>query len=317
VTRLSVLQRRPPATLALQVRVWDHPGMSIPSRIRPSRWILALAALSGPAFGAAPPAGQGADAPRELLQPPTYSIASPITDRFALKGIYFQPTVATLLRYDRSTGATGTEFSVEDTLGLDDALNQGTIEMWLRMAERHRIRVDYFKMTRKGDVILDELLLFGDSTFLPGERVVSDMDMRSLGLTYTYSVFRRETFEIGVGLGLHLLQIEGAAEVPARFVGEEFDVAGPMATLALDATYRIKERFSVNARVHYFQGNIDEVDGSYGAYHLDVQYRWKRNFAIGLGYSQTSMTVDSTDPDFSGLFDLEYKGPEAFVRVSF
>jgi hypothetical protein len=28
------------------------------------------------------------------------------------------------------------------------------------------------------------------------------------------------------------------------------------------------------------------------------------------------MKVDSTDPDFSGLFDMEYKGPEAFVRVS-
>jgi hypothetical protein len=314
VTGISVLQRRGPATLASRGGVWDHRPMR-----SSSRWSLVLAALVVPhfwvlpAFGAAPEAAP----PRELLQPPKHSIPSPITDRFALKGIYFQPKVATQLRYDSSAGVPGTEFSAEDTLGLDDALNQGTIEMWLRMGERHRMRVDYYKMTRKGDVILDQLLQFGDSTFLPGERVVSSMDLRSLGLTSTYSLFRRETFEIGLGLGLHLLQVEGAAEVPARFAGEDFDTAGPMATLALDGTWRIKERFSVNARVQYFQGNVDAVDGSYGAYHLDVQYRWRPNFAFGLGYSQTSMKVDSTDPDFSGLFDLEYKGPEAFVRVSF
>lgn len=315
VTGISVLQRRWPATLAPQVSLWDHWGMR-----NSSRCILVLATLAlvgAPAFGATPGQASESTPQRELLKPPTHSIPSPITDHFALKGIYFQPKVSTLLRYDSSTGATGTEFSVEDTLGLGDALNQGTIEMWLRMSERHRLRVDYYKMTRKGDVVLDQLVTFGDSTFLPGERVVSNMDLRELGLTYTYSLLRRETIEVGVGLGLHLLQVEGAAEVPLRFVGEDFDTAGPMATLAVDGTWRIKERFSVNARVQYFQGNIDAVDGLFGAYHLDVQYRWRPNFAIGLGYSQTRMKVDSTDPDFSGLFDMEYKGPEAFIRVSF
>jgi len=283
----------------------------------PSRFSLVLAVLAAPVFGAESGAGQEADAPRELLKPPTYSIASPITDRFALKGVYYQPTVDTLLRYDSSTGATGTEFLAEDTLGLDDELNQGLFEMWIRMADRHRLRVDFYKMSRQGDVIIDQVLQFGDSTFLPGENVVSDMELRTLGLTYTYSVFRRETFEIGLGLGMHLVQMEGAAEVPVRFEGEEFDVAGPMASLALDGTWRFLEKWSANGRVQYLQGNLDDVDGLYAQYHLDVQYRVHRNLAFGLGYSQTRMKVDSIAADFSGMFDLEYAGPEAFVRVSF
>jgi len=283
----------------------------------PSRFSLVLAVLAAPVLGAESGAGQEADAPRELLKPPTYSIASPITDRFALKGVYYQPTVDTLLRYDSSTGVTGTEFLAEDTLGLDDELNQGLIEMWIRMADRHRLRVDFYKMSRQGDVINDQVLQFGDSTFLPGENVVSDMELRTLGLTYTYSVFRRETFEIGLGLGIHLVQMEGAAEVPVRFEGEDFDVAGPMASLALDGTWRFLEKWSVNGRVQYLQGNLDDVDGLYAQYHLDVQYRVHRNLAFGLGYSQTRMKVDSIAESFSGMFDLEYAGPEAFVRVSF
>jgi hypothetical protein len=275
---------------------------------------LAAASLMGPALAGE---ASGESPTRELLQPPTHSIPSPITDRFAIKGIYFQPGVDTVLRYDSTTGVPGTEFSAEDTLGLDDSLNQGSIEMWLRMAERHRLRVNYYKMTRSANEVIDQVLRFGDSVFLPGERVVSSMDLRSLGLMYTYSLLRREKVEIGLGLGLQLLQVEGAAEVPARFVGEDFDVAGPMATVGVDGTWRFTNRFSANASVQYLQGNIDEVDGLYGSYHLDVQYRWRPNFSFGLGYSQTRMKVDSTDPDFAGLFDLKYSGPEAFVRVSF
>ena len=279
----------------------------------PSRFSLVLAVLAAPVFGAETPA----DAPRELLKPPTYSIPSPITDHFALKGVYYQPSVNTSLRYDSSAGVPGTEFLAEDTLGLDDELNQGSIEMWIRMADRHRLRVDFYEMSREGDVLMDQVVRFGDTTFLPGENVISDMKLRTLGLTYTYSVFRRETFEIGLGMGVHLVQMEGEAEVPARFAGEEFDVAGPMASVALDGTWRFFEKFSVNGRVQYLQGNLDDVDGLYSQYHLDGQYRVHRNLAFGLGYSLTRMKVDSIDPDFSGMFDLEYKGPEVFVRVSF
>lgn len=279
----------------------------------PSRFSLVLAVLAAPVPGAETPA----NAPRELLKPPTYSIASPITDRFALKGVYYQPGVDTTLRYDSTTGVPGTEFPAEDTFGLDDELNQGSIEMWIRMADRHRLRVDFYEMSRKGDIVMDQVVRFGDTTFLPGERVVSDMSLRTLGLTYTYSIFRHETFEIGFGMGVHLVQVDGKAEVPVRFAGEEFDVAGPMASLALDGTWRFLEKFSVNGRVQYLQGNLDDVDGLYAQYHLDVQYRVHRNLAFGLGYSQTRMKVDSIDPDFSGMFDLEYRGPEAFVRVSF
>ncbi len=278
----------------------------------PSRLCVVLAALAAPAFGAA----AEAEAPRELLQPPTHDIPSPITDRFALRGVYYQPSVDTQLRYDSSTGVPGTVFTAEDTLGLDNQLNQGSLEMWFRMADNHRVRVDYFQMIRQGDVVLDQPLNFGNTTFLAGDRVVSKMDLRTFNITYTYSLVRHETFEIGLGLGLQLVQVSGSAESPVRFVGEHFDVAGPMASVALDGTWRFTQRFSANARLQYLQGKFNAIDGLYGQYHLDVQYRWRPNMAFGLGYSQTHTRVDSTDPNFSGLFDMVYKGPEAFIRVS-
>ncbi|MGC4028855.1 MAG: hypothetical protein QM696_08290 [Steroidobacteraceae bacterium] len=282
-----------------------------------SRHLLILTGLSA----CAAPLGAAEGRPaRELLQPPKQAVASPITDRFALRGTYFQPSVDMPLRYDASPLLQGTPISGEDTLGFDGELNQGTVELTFRMTDRHRIRADFYQMNRSGDVMLDQTVRFGDDVYRVSDRVVSSMKLRMLNLAYSWSLLRREAVEIGVGLGVHLLQAEGRAAVPARLLHEDFSVAGPFATLGADATWRFTPRFSATAWAQYLPGNIvrvRNVEGSFLRYHADVQFRWRPNLAVGLGYTQQSLHVDSTDDSFAGRFELKTRGPEAFVRVSF
>ncbi len=273
---------------------------------------LPLWSLSG---WAAEPAAT--DAPRLLLQPPRESIASPITDRFALRGSVSHSSIDSVIRKDPLPLVQGTTLSGEDTLGMDDARVQASLELMFRLTPRHRIRADFHQIKRTGDATLDELVLFGGQIYRINDRVVSDMDMRTLGLTYTYSVLKKERFELGFGFALHLLQAEGESRVPARLVRESFDVAGPFATLATDATWRMTNRFSLNARAQYLSGNVDAIDGSFADYHADMQFRVRPNLALGLGYSQQRYRIDSLDPSFAGRFVLKVGGPEAFVRVSY
>lgn len=254
---------------------------------------------------------------RELLQPPKVTIASPINDRFALRGGYFQPSVSTDLRYDNAAGVRGTQVSGEDVLGLDDELNTGFYELTFRLRPRHRLRVDYLKFTRAGDAIVNQAIRFGDDTYQVNDRVLTRLDQRALGMTYQYSVIRSERFEFGAGGGLHLMQVEGAAQVPLRRLREEFDVAGPLPTLAVDGTYRITNRLSASARVQYLGLGAGDIDGSFGIYHADLQWRAWKNLAVGVGYTKVTTLVDSADADFSGRFDFELGGPEAFFRISF
>jgi hypothetical protein len=280
------------------------------SRLTFTTGLLLLGCSSG--LSAAEPAK-----PRELLQPPKQVIASPITDRFALRGSYQLPKVNTDLRYDSSTGTLGTDLTAEDDLGLDDQLNKGSLEMTLRLLERHRIRAEFFQLRRAGDVTMTRAVEFGDDTYTVNDRVVTENDIRFLGLTYTYSFLRAERFEFSAGGGLHLFQVDGRASVPVRRLQQDFDAAGPFPTLAVDGTYRITPRFSLNARAQYFGIGIDEVDGALGIYHADLQFRAWRNLAIGVGYTKTALRVDSTDDGFSGRLGVDVKGPEAFLRASF
>lgn len=268
-----------------------------------AHWALCLA-LSVPVALAAPPRG-----PKQ--------VPSPITDRFAVRGIYFQPTLSTDARFDSDAGTPGTPFSGEADLGLDDEANQGRMELMLRMRDRHRVRIDYLKLDRYGESTLTRPIVYRNTTYFPGDRVLSDFNVRMLGLTYAGSVLRRERFELGLGLGLHLLEAAANAEVRARNVNEEGSGVGVLPTLAVDGSWRISSRWALTGRAQYLSVSSSDVDGRFADYHLDVQYRWRPNFALGIGWSKLTLDVDITDAELPGRVALESVGPEIFFRVSF
>ena len=258
--------------------------------------------------------------PRPIPVPPSQrdrTVPSPITDRFHLRGTYFNASAATEVRVDPTSTAPGTELDAETDLGLDDQIDQGRIELMFRLRERNRIRMDFFKLDRYGEAILDEQIVFGDEIFDVNDRVVSTLDLRMLTFTYTYSFLRRERVELGGGLGIHLMETEARGEVPAEFQREEEAQGGALPSVALDFAWRISPRIALAARAQYFTADIDDFDGSFGDYHVDVQYRLRPNFAPGLGFSSISLELDVTDADNPGRFALDARGPELFFRVSY
>jgi hypothetical protein len=242
---------------------------------------------------------------------------SPLTDYFALRGIYFQPSLTTDGRFDSDAGTPGTDFSGEADLGLDDEANQGRMELAFRMRERHLLRVDYLKLDRYGENTLNRTINFRNQVYRVGDRVVTDLDLRMMGFNYSFAAFRRETFEIGVGAGLHLVQAEARSEIRARNIRETGSGTAVLPTLGLDATWAFHRRWSVGGFVRYLSVSTSEGDGSFTDLHFDVQYRWRPNVAIGLGYSSIGLDVEVSDADLPGRLDVQAAGPELFFRVSF
>jgi hypothetical protein len=257
--------------------------------------------------------------PSEALKPDTQGIASPATDEFYMRGTYFQGTVDTVLRID-STGANapdGTVVSGEDDLGLDDVVDQARMEFDIRMGERNHMRIDYFKLDRFSQSLLPRDIDMGDFTFEEGDVFRAAIDWRMLSLTYTYSLFRSERFEAGLGLGLHILEMSAEGSEPGTLNREQDSEAGIFPTIALNGSYRISRRWAVTARGQSFSIAEDGFEGALSDYHVDVQYRWRKNFAIGLGYSAIDIDLDVSDADQPFLFQMNTSGPELFFRASF
>jgi hypothetical protein len=287
------------------------------SRMRvPAAFVLAV----GSGCVLSVPVAHGAAASRDSAPPRTApEIASPITDHFALRASYLTARTTTDVRLDPASGGPGTAFSAEDDLGLDHRVDQGRVELIFRLLERHRLRMDFFRLNRDGDRTLNRLLVFGDNTYLANDRVVSRFNWQTLGFTYSYSVLRTDRAELGLGFGLHLLQADTRGEVRARNLRQQNSAAGVFPTVALDGTWRISKRFAATLRGQYFGATTNGVEGSSEDYHFDVQYRWQRNLAAGVGLTwlRTHLGSDTSNRDFAGRLDLKDSGPEFFLRVSF
>ena len=105
--------------------------------LAPAATLFVLNAVAGMALAQEATDPQPARPPRELLQPPKKGLeASPITDRFALRVSYYQSSIDTFLRLDRSTGQAGTNLQVENDLGLDDKASMARMEMIFIRAPR-------------------------------------------------------------------------------------------------------------------------------------------------------------------------------------
>ena len=273
------------------------------------------AAAAAAADSAGPP--QPNPPPRHPYPKREHVRPSPITDHFALRGTFFAAQLNTDLHLDSSATAPGTLLNAEHDLGLKGHLNQGRMELIFRLRERHRLRVDYFGSDRDGDRAIGQDILFGGHTFMSGDLVQSDLQYSMLGFTYTYSVIRTERFELGAGLGVHLLQADARGTDVTLQQNAESSGVGAFPTPALDATWAISQRFAFTARAQYLHATVHGTSGSLGDYHTDLQYRWRTNFEIGLGYEEIRAQLETEHKNTPAGFALSVKGPELFLRASF
>jgi hypothetical protein len=250
---------------------------------------------------------------------PPGGIASPITDHFDMLVAYFPATVHTRLRLD-PTGVPygGTPLSGEDDLGLARRNPDGLLELTFRMRERNRMRVDYFQLDRSGNVILGHQVVFANQTFAAGDAVNTTLDWKMMGFTYTRAFIQTDRFEVGAGIGVHLLDADVTGTDSTLAETHEAAQTGAFPTVALETMWRISSRFAFTGRGQYFGATVHQFSGSLGEYHGDFQYRWRPTFAVGLGYSYMRASfADPTSSSTPGRIALAAQGPEMFVRVSF
>jgi hypothetical protein len=285
--------------------------------------LLALQTVPAHAQREPPPAERDRWSGAPIKPDKNRKIPSPITDRFYVRGTFFNPAITTSLRIDGQSpgpgllGTPGTVLSGEKDLGLDSRIPQGRIEIMFRLRERNRLRVDYFETNRRGDHVIARQVVAGDETFQAADRVTSSVQWRQFGLTYTYSALRTDRLELGLGIGLYFVEAEARAAVEAKQLRQEVSGAGAFPTIPLDFTWRISRRFAMVARAQYLHASVNNFEGSMGEYHADFQYRWRPNFSLGAGYTIMKSFLQVDDAHFPGFFRQNVRGPEAFFKVSF
>lgn len=248
------------------------------------------------------------------------SYQSPTDDRLAISLGVMQVDAATQLRVDPDGGSLGTQLDAENDLGLDKRRYEPKFEAWIRAGERHRLFFDYFTFDRSATKVLAlPPVNYGEVVLLTGDPVQTDLSMRILGVTYGYSLWHGETFELSGLIGINDTEITSSVRVqtPTRHIYDSQSLAGPYPTPGIAATWVASERFYFDASGKYLRVAVDNLSAAVGIYEFAAHYRLRPNVAFALGYNAIKADLTSNQHNNAGHFDFDAQGPELFVRVSF
>src|SRR5271167_1875569 len=221
---------------------------------------------------------------------------SPTEERVRLSLGVIRTSNQTDLQLDSSTGVAGTPISAENQFGLDPSDYEPKFQVMVRVQERHRLRFDYFQLDRSGSTTVTQPIIFRDVVLQPGDPLTSNLSLSTFGITYEYSFFHSEKYEVAATFGVTETDISARARVTtqARHIDQTEDQAGPFPTAGLDATYVLSKRWYVDGRAEYMHLSYNNLSGSLGYGEFDVLYRLRANIAFALGYNIVRANLEST-----------------------
>jgi hypothetical protein len=244
---------------------------------------------------------------------------SPTEERVRLSLGVIRTSNTTDLQIDSSTGVAGTPINAEDQFGLDKSDYDPKFQAMVRVEERHRLRFDFFQLDRTGSTSVTEPIIFRDVVLQPGDPLNSNLSLSTFSITYEYSFFHTEKYEVAATFGITETDISARARVttPTRHVDQTEDQAGPFPTAGIDATFVLSKRWYVDGRAEYMHLSYNDLSGSLGYGEFDVLYRLRPNISFALGYNIVRANLESSQAAQGGYFDFTSKGPEFYVRVAF
>ncbi len=238
-------------------------------------------------------------------------------------GLY-APRLDTQVRLDSSSGMLGTLIDFESTLGMDDKDLLPLLLGHYRVAKKHRIIFQYFRLDRHGNSVSEGAIRFGDITF-PADLPLSsffNVDVYSLGYSYSLIHDNKKELAFSVGLQFQDIEIGIAGNLGAEVIRSETDVVAPLPTFGGSFNYAISDKWLFTSLVGVFGIEIDlgddtEFAGEILQINTGIVHKTFNNVGFALHYNYFRVDVDVDDPDWVGLLKYEYRGPVLSVFFYF
>jgi hypothetical protein len=170
----------------------------------------------------------------------------------------------------------------------------------------------------------DQLEVPGVGEIPVGASVSSEFDAQWYILEATYSLFRSETVDAGIGLGVHAVDLDttlsarvqvGDREV--EVVSGSLDTLAPLPNFVVYATWKFSPRWLLVARMGYFTLDYDKYSGDMVNAHGLLTYGVSPRWSLGFGYQFVELDLDIEKTDYVEAYDIDFAGPMAFVRFRF
>ncbi len=173
--------------------------------------------------------------------------------------------------------------------------------------------------------------IWGTSLEIPGREpipvgasVTSDFDAQWFILEGTYSFYRSETVDAGIGFGFHTIDLDTTitasvqvGDQEATVISQQLDTLAPLPNGLVYLHWKFAPRWSLVSRVGYFTLDYNDFSGKMINAHAMVNYEISPRWALGLGYQFVDLDLEVEETNHVQVYDIEFSGPMAYARFYF
>jgi hypothetical protein len=248
----------------------------------------------------------------------------PLADRFTISVEAFFSNLDTRVRIDASDGALGTTIDFEQNLGMSDTETLiGFGGSW-RFAKKHELVLEVISLDRSGSAITATEFRIGDETFAVNLPISSFMDMEITSLGYSYSLILDEKKELAIGVGLSVQDIK------IGFVGNgemgrleaDSGITAPVPTFGLNGGYAFTDKWVGRAGIAWLSldlelSNENQLGGEVLNGYASIEHHTFEQVHFGLSYNYFDVRVDWNDGGLITSMGYVYQGPMLTVKAAF
>ena len=236
-----------------------------------------------------------------------------LSDNFNIGLGVYRPSLKRRLGADPNDGG-----SAGESLDASDSQTTGLLNFRWRFTKNWSFQGTYWKTNSEAERVLTENFEFQGQEFLIGTSVRSEIDLSIARLFWGRSFFRRPSTDWGVGLGLHVLEIDAILEgeilvpplsPPIPDHREIASVSAPLPNLGIWYMHSWSPKWVVTTRLDWLDITFEEFSGSLYDLSVGVNYQMSDHFGIGLAVNAFRLDVGVDSTEWTGELVYEQIGP--------
>jgi len=240
-----------------------------------------------------------------------------LAERFSLSVGGFFTNRSSKIRVDSFTSGTGSTLDFQDDLGLDESVTIARLDGYYRFGRRHRLGFSYYDLSRSATRVIGKQIKFGDTTFTSGTLLSTTSDIVITKLAYSYSAIRNNTTEVGLSLGLHVLDIDLILRDKGTNQAERESGILPLPVIGLRFTHALKTKLFIKGGIDLFAIDTDSFDGRLIDRWIALEHNTYKNVGFGVAYNNIDVDLNANSEDIQGRFDLDYSGLQIYLKFYF
>ena len=170
----------------------------------------------------------------------------------------------------------------------------------------------------------EEIEIPQKETIPAGANVTSTFDAKWYILEATYSFYRSNTIDTGIGFGLHTVDFDTTViakvqvgEDTGKIISERLTTLAPLPNLMLYVHWKFAPRWDLVGRVGYFGLDYKDYSGEMTNAHGMVNFHLTPRWTLGAGYQFVDLDLQVDKTNYIQDYNIDFSGPITYLRFAF